>query len=394
MSYTLRGRLHSRLVAFLPVLAAACLVAVASQAWWPVELAALMIGLGVALDTVYDRLLEYQAGWLAVPLGLVELALLLLLVPALSIDAPMRPALLLFAAGWLSAQVLAHAGLPLLRLTYAEDGGELGRGGVLAGVAVAAILAGAGVVAWAQLPPTVHLAAGVYEGPIEITRRQVLEGEPGTIVKGGIVVSADGVTIRDITVVGGENGIEVDDVDGVTLERISVSGATLDGIHVRRASVDIRDCSVDSSNSLFGQGIDISYGFDKLPSSIVGCTIVGGQEGIVTHFATARIARNRVTRTTLRAISMTEMSMGMIEHNEIRDAHGVGIYCNDHSMCEIERNMVVETTPDHDSGDLWRLGFGVLVSYNSEAHMRGNDLGSNPHPVRAVLGSDLRLEDE
>ena len=43
---------------------------------------------------------------------------------------------------------------------------------------------------------------------------------------------------------------------------------------------------------------------------------------------------------------MTEMSMGMIERNEVRDAPGVGIFCNDHSMCMIEQNVVVGTRPD------------------------------------------------
>lgn len=390
MSYTLSGRLHTRLAAFLPVLAAACAIAVATSSWWPVELAAAMIAVGLVLDwQVYDRLLDYQPGWLALPLGALELLLLVLLVPALAIDAPLRPALLLFAAGWLCAQLLAHAGAPWRRLTYAEDGGELGRAGTLAGIAVLAVFAGAGAVAWAQLPPTVHLAAGVHQGPLEITERQVLAGEPGAIVEGGIIVRADGVTIRDIAVVGGENGIEIDGVDDVTLERVTVSGAPRDGIHVRRAAVTIRDCYVDSTESLFGQGIDISFAFDKGPSSVEGCTVVGGQEGIVTHFAHARIARNRVARTTLRAISMTEMSMGTIEHNEVRDAHGVGIFCNDHSMCEIERNMVVETTPDHASGDRRRLGLGVLVSSHSEARMHGNDLARNPQPVGAALGASL-----
>src|SRR5512132_12249 len=50
MSYTLRGRLESRLTAaLLPVLVAATLAA-GLRDWWPLELAALMVGVGVALD--------------------------------------------------------------------------------------------------------------------------------------------------------------------------------------------------------------------------------------------------------------------------------------------------------------------------------------------------------
>ena len=72
MSYTLRGRLESRLVAMLPPL----LVALAIHRWWAIELVVLMLVFGVALDVcVYDRVLEYQPGWLALPLGALELGL-------------------------------------------------------------------------------------------------------------------------------------------------------------------------------------------------------------------------------------------------------------------------------------------------------------------------------
>ena len=80
MSYTLKGRLESRVTAALLPLLAACILAAVLPAWWPVELAALMIGAGLALDLLYDRLLEYQPGWLALPLGVLELAVIMGLV--------------------------------------------------------------------------------------------------------------------------------------------------------------------------------------------------------------------------------------------------------------------------------------------------------------------------
>ena len=64
-----------------------------------------------------------------VPLGAVELGALMAIVYGFGLHAPPLPALALFGAGWLAALVLAQAGLPLLRLGYAEDGGELGRAG-------------------------------------------------------------------------------------------------------------------------------------------------------------------------------------------------------------------------------------------------------------------------
>jgi Right handed beta helix region len=393
VSYTLRGRLESRLAASLLPFLAACVLALGLEAWWPIELAAAMIGAGLALDlAVYHRLLPYQPAWAAIPLGLLELTATMALVRLFDVAAPLEPALWFFALSWLLAQVLGHAGWPLVRLTYAEDGGELGRGGValvaLAPTVVALVLG----TAWASQPPTVHLPAGVHQGPIVITSSQILDGESGTIVKGGIIVRSDDVTVRDVAVIGGEYGIEVDRADGVLLENVSVSDAKLDGIHARRSSLTIRDCTIDSLGNPWAQGIDISFANDKHGSRVTGCTVVGGQEGIVTHFVMARIDHNRVSRTRLRAISMTEMSMGEIHDNEVWDALGIGIFCNDMSMCEVDDNVVVGTRPDLSSGDAARRGYGVLSSYHAEVELGDNELTANPVPVGAV--ADAHIVDE
>jgi hypothetical protein len=391
MSYTLRGRIESRLAALLPVVAAACALAAVEHRWWPVEAVGLMIGVGLALDLhVYDRWLPYQPGWAAVPLGLLELGALLGLMRLADVAPPLGQALALFGGGWLVAQLLGHAGFPLLRLGYAEDGGELGRTGLFAALGVGVVLAGAGATAYAQLPPVVHLARGVHQGPLVITRREVLVGAPGAVVRGGIIVRANGVTIKNVSVVGGQNGIDIWEVRNTTLDGVSVSGAKLDGIHVRLASVHIRNCSVDMVGNTLGQGIDISFGMGYGMSMVDGCTIVGGMDGIVTHSTMSEIADNHVSRTTMHGISMTEMSMGMIAHNEVRDARGIGIFCNDRSMCMIERNTVVDTRADNAGGDNSRAGFGILASFQSEADLRGNELTANPVPMGAVTNSELR----
>src|SRR5262249_11518838 len=275
---------ESRLAVMLPVVAAALVLALAEHRWWPVEAVGLMLGVGLALDLqLYHRLLPYQPGWSALPQGVLELGLLLGLMWAAGVRAPLPEALALFAGGWLLAQVLGHAGFPLLRLGYAEDGGELGRVGVVCAALVGVALASAGASAYALRPPVVHLAAGVHQGPLVITKREVLVGEPGAIVRGGIVVRANGVTVKNVSVVGGENGITVDSVHGTVLDGVSVSGAQLDGIHVRLAGVVIKDCTVDMVGNELGQGIDISYNMDMGMSMVEGCTVVGGMEGITTH---------------------------------------------------------------------------------------------------------------
>jgi hypothetical protein len=309
------------------------------------------------------------------------------------IDAPRGQAIALYGVGWLVAQALGHVGYPLLRLSYAEDGGELGRLGSISAVAIGVALAGAGATAYAERPPVVHLSAGVHVGPMVITRREVLVGDPGAVVRGGIVIRADGVTIKNVSVVGGENGITVDGHDGTKLDGVSVSGASLDGIHVRFAAVQIHDCSIDMVGNPMGQGIDISYTMGYGMSMVDGCNIVGGMDGISTHVSMTEIANNHVSRTKMRGISMTEMSMGMIEHNEVRNALGVGIFCNDRSMCEVERNTVVDTKAD-GTDDRSRSGIGVLASFQSEADVRDNELAANPVPIGAVTNSVIRRAED
>ncbi|HKU57505.1 MAG TPA: right-handed parallel beta-helix repeat-containing protein [Gaiellaceae bacterium] len=391
MSYTLRGRAETRLAGLLPVLLGACALAGALHRWWPVELVALMAAVGLFLDLeVWHRLLPYQPAWANVPLGAVELGALLAIVYGFGLHAPLAPALALFGAGWLASFALAQAGLPLLRLGYAEDGGELGRAGGVAAVAVALALAGSAATYVVRRPPVVHLDAGVHRGPLVITKREVLEGAPGAVVRGGIVVAHDDVEIRDVTVVGGTNGITVDGVRGTVLDGVTVQGAKLDGIHVRLAGVVIRNCTVDMLGNRLGQGIDISFNMDLGPSMVEGCTVVGGQEGITTHSSATDIMGNRVSRTTGEAISVDEMSMGMASHNTVRDALGVALYCGDRSMCMFDHNTVIGTRSDASSGIRTRRGIAVLADFQAEADLWRNTLTANPVAMGAVTGATLQ----
>ena len=390
MSYTLRGRLESRLAAATLTLALAVALAAVERGWWPVELAGLMTVVGLVLDAeVYHRLLPYQPGWLALPLGLLELALVVTAARALAIAAPLGPALALFGASWLAAQILGHAALPCLRLSYAEDGGELGRVGPALAVGVLVVFAASGGVVWAQRPPTVHLAAGVHQGPLVIDRPERLVGDTGAVVRGGIVIRSDDVTVRNVTVLGGDDGIDVTGADRVVLDGVTISGARLDGIHVRDSSVTIRDCAVDSLGNRWAQGIDISFSMARSPSMVEGCSIVGGREGIVVHTTHAMLRRNRVSRTSSYGISLTEMAMGGIASNDVRGAQGVAIYCGDNSECEIDDNVVTGTEPGAD----WN-GYGILVHYNSHATVRGNRLVSSPGGMKALANAQIETKRE
>jgi nitrous oxidase accessory protein NosD len=390
MSYTLRGRVESRLAAAVLPFLVACVVAFLVRAWWPVELVAAMVAVGLALDAfVYGRLLRYQPGWAAVPLGFLELGLTMALVRVLGIDAPLGPAIWFFAGAWLVAQVFGHALLPVARLTYAEDGGELGTSGSgLAFAAATAVLAVLGTAAATQ-PPTYVLESGLHEGPLVLDSPQTLRGSPGTVVRGGIVITSDGVTVRDLDVVGGNYGIEVHDSTNVRLENVSVSESRMDGIHARRSSLKIKGCSIRLRGE-YTQAIDISFAFDLPPSRVERCTVVGGQEGIVSHMSHVDFRRNHVRKTTLRAITVSEMSMGMVRWNVVEDALGVGIYCGDYSHCDIRHNTVRDTRANLKSSDRYTHGHAILSHFYAQATVSDNVLERNANDMRAAPDSVIR----
>jgi hypothetical protein len=379
VSYTLRGRIQSRLASAVPVLA----LAFAVQRWWAIELVALMLAIGLVLDVLYDRLLDYQPGWLALPLGALELGLVYTAMKALGLMAPLRWAVLLYAVAWLTAQLFAHALFPRFRLEYAEAGGELGRVGAVAAVAVvAAALAGVGA-AYSVRPPTVHLH-GTVQGPLVIRHAQTIVGG---VIKGGVVIRADHVTLRDVTVQGGENGIDIEDSHHVMLKNVHVVRSELDGIHVRRASVMIDGCTVSSPAGPWVQGIDISFSMDKEMSMVERCTIVGVREGIVTHMSMVDVEHNRIGETSLRGITMGEMSMGAIRNNDVLGARGVGIICLDHSECEIADNTIAGTKPD--ASDPQRSGVAIQAHFFAKAQLEGNTVVASPGGIEALDNSTI-----
>ena len=190
--------------------------------------------------------------------------------------------------------------------------------------------------------------------------------------------------------VGGENGIDVEHVRRVVLDHVTVSGSRLDAIHVRDAGVMVHDCRIDMRGVQYGQGIDISFSALKGMSMVEGCTVVGGQDGIVSHASLTSFERNDVAGTTRTGIAMTEMSMGEVKHNTVTGALGVGILCGDQSRCTIERNRVAGTRSDVASGDRMRAGFGVEVQFYAEAELGRNELSANPRSLGVFLDSTLR----
>ena len=250
------------------------------------------------------------------------------------------------------------------------------------------LLLGPAAAAYAMQPPLVRLPAGEHTGPLVLDRAQRLVGEPGTVVRGGIVITADDVDVRGVTVVGGRNGIEVRDAERVRLVGVRVSGFREDGIHARQSSVSVRDCVVRAPRGSRTHGIDISFGMHVGDSRVEGCHVSGGESGIELHLAHADVRHNDVSGTSVRGITMSEMSMGAVEWNTVSGGLGVGIYCGDWSVCEIRRNVVRGTRAA--PGGASRAGYGIQAYYYATAELSRNTLVANNRRVGAYLHAELR----
>ncbi len=99
------------------------------------------------------------------------------------------------------------------------------------------------------------------------------------------------------------------------------------------------------------------------------------------------LTHNRVESTTMRGIAMTEMSMGGVMHNTVRNANGIGILCGDHSTCMIDRNDVAGTRVDRSSNDRERAGYGLVVEFGALAELGRNELADNPSTFGVFVDS-------
>jgi nitrous oxidase accessory protein NosD len=223
-----------------------------------------------------------------------------------------------------------------------------------------------------------HLRPGLYVGPITISKPLTMVG-PATIVGGPdqptVTIAANGVSLSQVSVSGGDVGILVMRSIRVNLEDIRVSGAVRRGIDIVLSSAQVHSCEVIDPASSFAWGIDVvnSMGSHRPPSTIQGCRVSGGQEGIVSHASMVFIRDNQVSKTSLRGIAVTEMSEGDVDHNRIEDVMGAGLYCGDRSFCNLRQNTVVGARAQPDVPADWSAGFGAVLLFGADAYLEGND---------------------
>ena len=232
---------------------------------------------------------------------------------------------------------------------------------------------------------SVRLLPGSHR-PFEVTEMgATVIGMPGSVVRGPVVVAADGVELHDVHVTGGESGVSVVGAQGVVLDDVTVEGARLHGIEVEDGQATIRGCAIGGMESPYAQGIEIRNASTRPRSVVAGCVVRGGQEGVITHSARIELLDNRITETTLRGLAITEMSEGVMEGNLVHSVVGSALYCGDMSHCEIRANTVRDVASEPGGGPSM-AGYGVVGWYHSTVRVHGNVLDV-PRDRRVRLGS-------
>ncbi len=243
---------------------------------------------------------------------------------------------------------------------------------------------------------TLYVPAGRHQGPILVDKPLTIVGEPGALiagVPGEAVVSilrTDNVTLRGLTIEGGETGIHVLGSGRVLIDDVEIRGAEWHGIYAHDAEIEVVDCLVSGLWASRPQGIEIINSDRRPASRVAGCLIVGPVfEGIVSHVSHVTFEDNIVMASSPRGIVVTEMSAGLIQGNQVIGATGAAYFCGDQSVCSVLDNAVkgvVAGDPVYRSG----MGHGLVVHFNSVAYVDSLQVeAADGEDVLSMLGSTI-----
>lgn len=240
----------------------------------------------------------------------------------------------------------------------------------------------------------VVLEAGNHRGDVRVDRPLTIRGLPGARVvaeadaAAAITVVADGTVIEDLAVRGASTGVVVREAQGVIVRDVVVGGSNLHGIEVIDAAAHIAAARIDALRHPMAQGIEVRNS-DGRPDTIVERSVIsGGQEGIVSHVSEVLVRDNHVSGTTMRGITITEMSDGVVQRNTIAGATGAGLYCGDMSRCEFSENDVRSIASG--SGGRSTDGWGAVVTYHAVASTEDDRLSGEAGALFTSIGGHVR----
>jgi nitrous oxidase accessory protein len=195
----------------------------------------------------------------------------------------------------------------------------------------------------------IRVAPGTYAEQIVIERPLTLIAEQGRAELRGLaagsvidIFDTNEVTIRGLTVVGGDIGISVRNSSGVTISQNLVLGSQYRGVQVLNGAANVSDNKIRPAQEPYVIGIRIANA-STWPRSLVSGNVIEqvGAYGIAVNFAHATVVDNIVRGGQRAGIAINEMSTADVADNAVSDAPRYGILVTDMSHAVVTRNEVV-----------------------------------------------------
>lgn len=124
MILTVAGRLHTKIIATM-ILMVVTIPFTLMGGFVYILMGIISTGVGFLLEWIWGALIEYQPGWLTWVLAGVEFCAIVSVATLLSLSMPMMSAVLYYTVTWSVTQLFLLYLLPVWRLNWNDNGGEL-----------------------------------------------------------------------------------------------------------------------------------------------------------------------------------------------------------------------------------------------------------------------------
>ncbi len=219
---------------------------------------------------------------------------------------------------------------------------------------------------------TIRLGQGVYEESVVIDKPVTLESKRGEAaeVRGFsdtptiTVIDTSDVTIRLLTITGGEVGVLVRNSKDVTITQNTISDNHMRGVRVVFGSARITENLIANTSGSGAKGIHIANSLSWPESTVSGNVVErSGAEGILTNLAHVVIEDNVVRDNDGGGIAIREMSIASVLGNTVTGNAETGILVLDMSSANVSDNYIEVARGD-----------GIRLEFHAEARLSGNQI--------------------
>lgn len=216
---------------------------------------------------------------------------------------------------------------------------------------------------------TINLAPGRYNERVTIARPVTIVAEPGTAeivgAPGSTVINiagATGVTLRGLTIVGGDTGVAVMHSSDVTIADNVIVGSGYRGVDVVSAAATVIGNQIKPAPGPYVIGIRVANA-TSWPDSVISSNVVdhAGGYGIAVNFANAMVKDNDVIGGSRAGIAINEMSRADVLGNTVNEAPRYGILVHDMSHAVVTDNRIVGAEEP------------IKLTFRSTAELSGNE---------------------